>query len=86
MWPLDGSNTISKYLEYEYNKPHLSIISLFLVLRNSCTGITGIVVKKETYIIDMKDTVVEKVSTGWEKIFSRWSTAQGKEYHIYNYK
>lgn len=45
---------------------HLSII-LFLVLRNSCPGITGTVVKNETYIMDIKDMVVGKVSTGWEK-------------------
>lgn len=48
-------------------KYHLSIILLFLVLRNSCTGITGTAVKKETRIIDIKDTVAGKVRTGWKK-------------------
>lgn len=43
---------------------HLSVILLFLVLRDICAGIAGAVVKKETYIMDIKDMVVGKVSTG----------------------
>lgn len=44
------------------------VILLFFVFRDSCVGIVGVVVKKEIYIMDIKDMVVGKVSIGWKNI------------------